>query len=55
MDTDELLNELETWPAPGTSDYDSALQSASRLMRAAALTIRQLRVFAPTEDHRDMT
>jgi hypothetical protein len=56
MTIDELLDQLANWPPRGTTDYDSALQSASRLMRAAALTIRQLRaVIESTEDHRDMT
>ena len=48
---DELLDQLANWPPRGTTDYDSALQSASRLMRAAALTIRQLRaVIEATEE-----
>ena len=54
MTIDELLTELENWPPTGTSDYDSALQSASRLLHEAAAAIRQLTT-TPPEDHRDMT
>ena len=55
MTIDELLTELETWPKPNIQSEDAALAAASKLMRAAALTIRQLRVFAPVEDHRNVT
>jgi hypothetical protein len=43
MTIDELLNELDTFPRQGIQSYDGALAVASGLMRAAAVTIRQLR------------
>ena len=56
MTIDELLDELEQWPIGSTAhDYPSVVREAVPLMRAAALTIRQLRVFAPVEDHRNVT
>ena len=56
MTIDELLTELDTFPRPGIQSYEGALENATRLIRAAALTIRQLRAaISGTEDHRDMT
>ena len=43
MDTNELLTELDTFPRPGIQSYEGALEDATRLIRAAAVTIRQLR------------
>ena len=58
MTIDELLTELETWPKQNVQSEDAALAAASKLMRAAALTIRQLRIAeikADIEDHWNMT
>jgi hypothetical protein len=58
MTLDELLTELETFPRPGIHSYEGALEDATRLIRAAAMTIRQFRIAAikvDVEDHRDMT
>ena len=56
MTIDELLTELDMFPRQGIQSYEGALEDASRLIRAAALTIRQLRAAnTDTEDHRDMT
>jgi hypothetical protein len=58
MTIDELLTELDMFPRQGIQSYDGALEDATRLIRAAAAVIRQLRIRAiltDTEDHRDMT
>jgi hypothetical protein len=56
MTINELLTELDTFPRPGS--YEGALEEATRVIPAAAMTIRQLRIAeirADVEDHRDMT
>ena len=44
MTIDELLNELENYPRPHIQSEEGAIAAAATLMRAAALTIRQLKI-----------